>query len=65
MSLPVDNNIPLTVLRFGSLDEHEIAFVVHCDSCAAMNTDNELLHMWIMTTYPQIDHKYECLDVSY
>ena len=62
MPLSIDNDLPSTVLRFGSSDKNEIAFAVHCDSCAAMNTANELLHMWIMTTYPEIVLKYERYD---
>ena len=49
-------------VRFGSSDENEIDFAVNCDSCAVMNVANELLHMWIMTTYPEIVHKYERYD---
>ena len=60
MPLCIDNDLPSTVLRFGSSDANEIAFSVHCNSCAAMNTANELLHMWIMTTHPEIVHSYEC-----
>lgn len=62
MPLSVDNGLPSTVLRFGSSDENEISFAVHCDSCAAMNTANELLHVWIMTTYLEIVQKYERYD---
>ena len=62
MPLSIDNDLPLTVLRFGSSDENEVAFSVHYDSYAAMNTANEILHIWIMTTYSEIVTGYEQYD---
>ena len=62
MPLFLDNDLPSIVLRFGSSDENEVAFSVHCDSCAAMNTSNELLHIWIMTIYREIVAEYERYD---
>ena len=62
MPLSLDNNLPLSVFRFSSSNKNEVAFSVHCDSCAAMNTTNELLHMWIMTTCPEIVAGYERYD---
>ena len=62
MPLSLDNNIPSTVIRFGASDDNEVAFSCHLDSCAAMNTGNSLLHMWIMTTYPEIIASYERYD---
>ena len=59
MPLSLDNTLPLTVLVFGTLDMNEIAFSCHLDSCAAMNTGNSLLHIWIMTEYPEIVDSYE------
>ena len=53
MSLSLDNNIPLTVLRFSTSDINKIVFSCHLDRCAAMNTWNSLLHMLIMTEYPE------------
>ena len=65
MSLNLDNTLPSTVFRFASTDENEIQFSFHIDSCAAMNTANYLLNMWIIITYPEIVHSYEhCADVS-
>ena len=58
----LDNNLPSTVIRFGSSDNNDIVFSCHLDSCAAMNTGNSLLHMWIMTTYPEIIASYERYD---
>ena len=43
MPLHIDNNSPSTVICFGSSDANEIAFSVHCNSCAVMNTANTLL----------------------
>ena len=40
----------------------EVAFSCHLDSCAAMNTGNALLQMWIITTYPDIVDSYERFD---
>ena len=54
MPLSQDNNLPSTVLIIRYTNENEIAFSCYLDSCAAMNTGNSLLHMWIMTTYPEI-----------
>ena len=51
MPLSLDNNLPSTVLRFGYTDKYEIALSFYLDSCAAMNTGNYLLHMWILVTY--------------
>ena len=64
MPLSLDNDLPSTVLRFGSSDDNEISFSCHLDSCAAMNTGNTLLHMWIMTNYPDIVDSYEQFDDS-
>ena len=46
-------------MRFGSNDSDEINFRCHLDSCAAMNTGNMLLHMWLMTKYPHVVVSYE------
>lgn len=62
MALSLDNNLPSTVLRFGSNDENEVAFSVHYDRYASMNTANELLHIWIITLYPEIVVSYELYD---
>ena len=62
MPLSLDNNLPAATLRFGTNNENEVAFSCHLDSCAAMNTGNKLLHMWIMTTYPDIVKSYEQYD---
>ena len=59
MPLSLDNNLPAATLRFGKNNDNEVAFSCHLDSCAAMNTGNKLLHMWIMTTYPDIVVSYE------
>ena len=57
--LSLDINLPSTVFRFGTSEENEIAFSCHLDSYVARNTGNSLLHMWIMTTYPEIVASYE------
>ena len=62
MPLSLDNNLPSTVLRFGTSADNKITFSCPLDSCAAMNTGNSLLHMWIITTYPEIVANYECYD---
>ena len=54
ISLSLNNKLLSAVIRFGTSEESEIAFSCHLDSCAAMNTENSLLHMWIMTIYPEI-----------
>ena len=59
MPLSIDNNLPSSVLRYGYMDENEIAFSSYLDSCTVMNTVNYLLHMWIMTTYPETLAIYE------
>ena len=45
MSLSLDNNLPSTVIIFGTSDDNEVAFSCHLDSCATMNTGNSLLHV--------------------
>ena len=62
MPLAVDNNLPSISLRFGTNDDDEINFRYHLDSCAAMNTGNMLLHMWLMTKYPQAVVSFERCD---
>ena len=62
MPLSLDNELPSTVLRFGTSDANEAAFTCHLDSCAAINIGNSLLHMWIMTEYPEILHSYKRYD---
>ena len=59
MTLYLDNNLPSTVIIFGTSDNNKVVFSCHLDSCTAMNTGNSLLHMWIMTTYPDIVASYE------
>ena len=59
MPLSLDNGLPAAILQFGTTDDNEIEFACHFDSCAAMNTANLLLHQWIITSFPQIVHKYE------
>ena len=60
--LPLNNDLPAAVIRFGTLDENKIAFTCHLDSCAAMNTGNLHLHQWIMTQHPYIVDQYEQFD---
>ena len=65
MPLSIDNNLPAAVFRFGSTSENEIPFPCHVDSCAAMNTANLLLYMWIITKYPAIVDSYKQFDDAY
>ena len=46
-------------LDLAQLMRMKFFFSCHIDSCAAMNTANPLLRMWIITTYPEIVHRYE------
>jgi len=62
MPLTLDNDLPAAVFRFGATCETEIPFSCHLDSCTAMNTGSLLLHMWIITTYPEIVESYEQFD---
>ena len=62
MTVSLDNALPAAVIRFGSLDDTEVVFLCHLDSYAAINTANSLLHMWSMTTYPDIVLSYERFD---
>ena len=59
MPISIDNNLPSSVLRYGYMDENEIALSRYLDSYAVMNTVKSLLHMWIMTTYPETLAIYE------
>ena len=59
MPLSLDNGLPSVTLRFGTSDNDEILFSCHLDTCAAMNTGNMLLHMWLMTKFPQIVVSFE------
>jgi hypothetical protein len=49
MPLDLDNGLPGIEIVLG-----DVAFLCHVDSCAAMSTGNTLVHMWIMSTYPEI-----------
>ena len=62
MPLALDNYLPAVELQFGSLDDDEICFCCHLDICAAMNTGNLLLHMWIMTKFPYLVSNFEQFD---
>ena len=62
MPLDLDNGLPAIELRFGSNANNETCFLCHVDSCAAMNTGNETVHKWIMTTYPEIVCSFEQFD---
>ena len=62
MPLTLDNDLPATVFQFGAACETEIPFSCHLDSCTAMNTGSLLLHMWIITTCPEIVESYEKFD---
>ena len=57
--LSLDNNLPFTVIIFGTPDDNEVAFSCHLDSCVTMDTGSYLLHMWIMTTYLDIVASYK------
>ena len=59
MPLALDNDLPAVELQFGSSDDDEICFCCHLDICAAMNTGNLLLHMWIMTKFPYLVSNFE------
>ena len=62
MPLSLDNDLPSTVLRFGSLDDNEIIFSCHLDNFILINTGHSLLHMWIMTNYLETVESYDCHD---
>ena len=64
MSLSLDNGLPADVICFGTTDADEVPLSCHIDRCAAMNTGNLLLHMWIIRTYHEIVMKYEQCDDS-
>ena len=60
--LSLDNTLLEAVIRFGSSNEDEVAFIWYPDSCTDMDTAYSLLHMWIMTIYPDIVASYERFD---
>ena len=62
MSPFLDNGLPAVIYRFGKSDDQEVPFSCHLESCAAMNTYSLLLHVWIITSYPEIVHSYEQYD---
>ena len=54
MLLDVDNGLPGIELWFGTQADHEVGFICHMDTCAAMNTGNLLVHKWLMTRHPHL-----------
>ena len=56
MPLSLDKILIVAVFRFGSSDDQQVPLSCHLDSCTSMHICSLLLHMWIITAYPEIVH---------
>ena len=64
MPLAVINGLPAAEFRLGDSNKTEVPCRFHLDSCSSMNTGNRLVRQWLMTKYPDTDHRYEQFDNS-
>ena len=62
ITLRVRDGLPAAELRLVDCDAHKVPCIFYLDSYASMNSDNLLVHQWLVTKYPDIVDPYEQFD---
>ena len=62
MPLIVSDGLPASEFFLGDYDTHKFPYKFYPASCASMNTDNLLFHLWLVKKYPDIVDPYEYFD---